>query len=70
MRFLYAELISGIDTDKVNPYIEKLIAVKEPLVKVGKCLNLFQVSLSLCIVLLSEKSCGQDLAIFALFLTC
>ncbi|CAB4017268.1 Vacuolar sorting-associated 33A, partial [Paramuricea clavata] len=27
------EFISGVDTDKINPYIEKLIAVKEPLVK-------------------------------------
>ncbi|XP_028415170.1 vacuolar protein sorting-associated protein 33A-like [Dendronephthya gigantea] len=32
------EFISGIDTDKVSPYIEKLIAVKEPLVKVLRIL--------------------------------
>ena len=30
----FLEFISGVDTDKVNPHIEKLIAIKEPLVKV------------------------------------
>ncbi|XP_046840595.1 vacuolar protein sorting-associated protein 33A-like [Xenia sp. Carnegie-2017] len=32
------EFISGVDTDKVNSYVEKLIALKEPLLKVLRIL--------------------------------
>lgn len=42
--YQFLEFISGVDTDKVNPYIEKLIATKESLVKVVNDLLIFSSS--------------------------
>ena len=44
--YQFLEFISGVDTDKVNPYIEKLIATKEPLVKVVTDLFIFHLCIT------------------------